>query len=128
MSRRALALAVGVVIVLAGCATPTPSDLDAETAGALQASVVEVATLAADGDVAGAIARLDTLQGEVDAAVASEALTDDRAAEIQAAIDAVRLDLEALVPEPTPTPSAPEQEPGKDKPGKGNKPEKPGKP
>jgi len=124
VSRRALALAVGVVIVLAGCATQAPSDLDVETSGALQASVVEVATLAADGDVSGAIARLDTLQGEVDAAVASDALTDERAESIQEAIDEVRLDLEALVPEPEPTPTPTEPE----KPGKGHKPGKPGKP
>ena len=71
MSRRALALAVGVVIVLAGCASPSP-ELATPISESLQSSVIEVADLAADGDVTGALARLDELQGQLDDAVAAE--------------------------------------------------------
>ena len=121
-----LALVIG--IVLAGCASPAP-ELAAPTAETFQASVIEVADLAADGDVTGALARLDELQGQLDDAEAADEVSATRATVIQQAIDLVRVDLEALVPEPSPTPSPSESE---EKPGNGNnkpgKPEKPGKP
>ena len=121
-----LALVIGMV--LAGCASPAP-ELAAPTAETLQASVIEVAGLAADGDVTGALARLDELQGQLDDAVAADEVSATRATVILQAIDLVRVDLEALVPEPSPTPSPSESE---EKPGNGNnkpgKPEKPGKP
>jgi len=122
--RRAV-LALVMTLALAGCATST--ELAPSTAEGLQASVVEVSTLAADGDVTGALARLDALQAELDSAVAAGDVSAERVATIQQAIDLVRADLEALVPEPEPTPTPTAEKPGKgnDKPGK---PEKPGKP
>jgi hypothetical protein len=107
MTRRRLALAFAsavLVIGLAGCATPT---LDGATGSDLQRSVVEVAELAAAGDAAAAIAQLDDLQTDLDAAIATDLITAARAARIQTAIDAVRIDLETLLaptPEPTATP------------------------
>jgi len=122
---RRAALILAMTLALAGCATAT--ELAPSTAEGLQASVVEVSTLASDGDVTGALARLDALQSELDAAVAAGDVSAERVASIQQAIDLVRADLEALVPEPEPTPTPTAEKPGKgnDKPGK---PEKPGKP
>ena len=120
---RAAVLMLAAVLALAGCASTEPTELDASAADQLQTSVVEVATLAADGDVTGAIEQLDALQAVLDDAVAANDVSVERAATIQAAIDSVRADLVALIPEPEPTPTE-TTEP--EKPGKGN--QKPGKP
>jgi hypothetical protein len=106
--RRRLALVAAAAIIslgLAGCSTPA---LDDATAAQLQHSVIELADLAAAGDTPGAIGRLDQLQTDLDAAIASDLITAARAARVQTAIDAVRADLETLiaaVPAPAPTPS-----------------------
>jgi len=122
-------IGVAVMVMLAGCAPSSPDDLDANRAVALQESVIGVATLAADGDIEGAVLALDALQADVDEAVAADELSAERLAIIQDAIDLVRVDLAGLVPEPSPSPSVTDEQPEKPgKPGKGNKPEKPGKP
>ena len=121
-----LIAAVLVVGLLAGCASES-ADLDSDVATTLQSSVVAVAEPAADGDLTTSLERLDAVQEHLDAAIAEGAVSAERAALIQSAIDAVRADLEMLLtpePEPSATPAEP-QEP--EKPGKGNKPEKPGK-
>ena len=97
----ALALGVGV---LAGCAGTT-TELSGDASAAMQTAVVSVAEAAAADDQTGAIARLDELQQQLDAALADGSVSTERAARIQAAIDAVRTDLQP-VSEPTvePTP------------------------
>lgn len=100
-----LAAAILAAAILSGCA-PSP-DIDAQTSSSLQASVVSIADAAAD-DPASALALLDALAAEVDAAVAQGEITEDRATQIDEAIAAVRTDLQAAVDAVTssdPTPS-----------------------
>jgi hypothetical protein len=100
-----LLTAAALAAVLASCAAP-PTPLSSQTSTALQSGVVAVAESAAAGDPTSALARLDELQQTLDAALAARDVTAERAAAIQAAIDAVRADLEpAPAPsiEPTPT-------------------------
>ena len=66
----------------------------------MQSAVVAVAESAAAGDPTTALARLDELQQQLDAALAAGDVTQERAAAIQSAIDAVRADLQ---PAPAPT-------------------------
>ncbi|RXZ43238.1 hypothetical protein [Agromyces binzhouensis] len=110
--RRALTTAsvtVALAVGLAGCAAgPAISEGDAT---AFRAQVVSIAESSSTGDFADALARLDALQAEVDAAAADGSLDADRAASITEAIALVRADLEAAIaaatpsPEPTPTPT-----------------------
>ena len=91
--RRLAAALAGVALVagLSGCATPA---LDDAAAAQFQESVVAIADSAAAGDLAGAVGGLDELQTELDAAIEADLVTAARAARIQAAIDAVRSDLD----------------------------------
>jgi len=92
--RVAAALAGAALIAgLSGCASPA---FDEAAAAQLQESVVAVAGSAAAGDLPGAVAGLDELQTELDAAVSADLVTAARAARIQTAINAVRSDLESL--------------------------------
>ncbi|MFC9917009.1 hypothetical protein [Agromyces binzhouensis] len=110
--RRALSAAsvtVALAVGLAGCAAgPAISEGDAT---AFRSQVVSIAESSSAGDFADALARLDVLQAEVDAAAADGSLDADRAASITEAIALVRADLEAAIaaatpsPEPTPTES-----------------------
>ena len=138
-TRLTITLAVAALVVLSGCAPQQPP-LDAATADPLNATVLAVATAADGDDPAGALAQLDALQGQLDAAVAGGTVTGERAAGIQSAIDRVRLDLAALValiptepepepetptPTPTPTVTSTENPDDDEKPGKPEKPDKP---
>lgn len=128
-TRLAITLAGTALVILSGCAPQQPP-LDSATADSLNATVVAVATAAEGDDPAGALAQLDALQGQLDAAVAGGSVTGERAAGIQWAIDLVRLDLAALVAlvpteTPTPTPTATEKPDDDEKPGKPEKPDKP---
>jgi hypothetical protein len=97
-----LAIAVIVVAWLAGCAgTPAPSGVAVD----MQSAVVAVAEAAAAGDSAGALAELDGLQQQLDDALAEGAVSAERAAAIQSALDLVRADLQP-VPVPTVEPPA----------------------
>ncbi|WP_243073913.1 hypothetical protein [Microbacterium sp. SS28] len=115
MIRRLAASAAAAAIVVAaltGCASPS---LDTSFGDQLQTSVVEVASAAAGGDLPGAIVQLDEVQAQLQEAIDAEAVTAARAARIQTAIDAVRADLEALVPPaPAPAPEPAPVEPGTD--------------
>ncbi|WP_438853592.1 hypothetical protein [Agromyces sp. M3QZ16-3] len=125
-----LALAAG----LAGCA---PAQDDAGQASGFRTQVVSIAESSAAGEFTDALARLDALQSEVDAAVADGSLDADRSAGITEAIALVRADLEAAIaaatPSPTPTPTPTPTEAGDDQgadpgnSGKGNSDDKPGK-
>ena len=100
MNRRLTsALLVTVVAggALAGCA-PAP-EVSASAAQQLQSSVHLVATQAAASDPTTAVASLDVLQGQLDAAVASDDVSDERAATVQAKIDLVRADLAQKIAE-----------------------------
>ena len=80
---------------LSGCA-PTP-DVSESAAARLQASVQVVAGHAAAGDPAAAVAELDALQTQLDAAVQSGDVADERSETIQTKLDLVRADLVQLV-------------------------------
>lgn len=115
---------VALAAVLAGCAG-TPPTLSSQTSTALQSGVVAVAESAAAGDQTSALARLDELQQTLDAALAAGDVTAERAAAIQAAIDAVRADLQPApapsvepVPQPTVDPGVTDN--GNDNSGPGN--------
>lgn len=101
---RILALIVAT-LVLTSCAPATT--LEATTGAALQQEVVAAATLAAAGDPAGALARLDALEQTLLEATAAGSVSSDRSAQISASVSLVRKDLEALIvpiaPSPTPT-------------------------
>jgi hypothetical protein len=101
---RAFAAAVALTAgVLAGCAA-TPADIADDASAQLQATVVSVAETAAAGDAAGALAQLDVLQQQLDAAVAAGSVTSERATAIQSRIDIVRADLQPA-PQPTVEPA-----------------------
>ncbi|GAA1795242.1 hypothetical protein [Agromyces lapidis] len=97
----------GLGLGLAGCAS------EPDTGDALHASVVRVAERSADEDFTGALAELLLLERDVDEAVAAGDVGAAHEAEIRAAIELVRADLEtaeegarqAATPTPTPTPS-----------------------
>ena len=88
----ALALSAGV---LAGCA-PTPSEISSAVSTELQTTVVAIADAAAAGDAATALAELDQLQQQLDAALADGSVSAERAAAIQTRIDLVRADLQPV--------------------------------
>ncbi|MFE6965145.1 hypothetical protein ACFVAJ_08535 [Agromyces sp. NPDC057679] len=103
----ATVVALGLGLGLAGCAS------EADAGDALHASVVRVAERSADEDFAGALAALLLLERDVDEAVAAGDLPEAQEAEVRAAIELVRDDLEAAEerarqasePSPTPTPA-----------------------
>ncbi|TDN92125.1 hypothetical protein [Microbacterium sp. BK668] len=108
MSPRFAAAVAGGLLVVGLTACAPQSSLDAAAGASMQDTVVAVAELAANRDTAGATARLDELQSQLDAAIDGDLVTAARAARIQDAIDAVRADLAALSttpPDPSPTPS-----------------------
>lgn len=93
----ALALSAGI---LTGCAG-TPPDISSDTSEQMQTTVVSIGESAAAGDAAHALAQLDELQQQLDAALAGGSVSADRAAAIQSRMDLVRADLQ---PEPEPAP------------------------
>ena len=121
---RVLVIALSVAL-LSGCSREA-SDLHPSTAKELQSAVVGVAQSAADGNLSGALAQLDALESSLRQETAAGAITGDRSARIEAAIEVVRSDLEerlaASTPTPTPSPTTPaKDEKGHDKGGKGGK-------
>ena len=109
--RRAIAAASVTIALVGGLAACTAEpDLAAEQSQAYRAQVVAIAESSAAGDYAAAIAALDALQAEIDAAVADGTLTDDREQRIREAMTLVRADLDAAIaaatpPEPAPAPT-----------------------
>ena len=87
----------------------------------LHESVVQIAQRASVEDFTGAMAELLLLERAVDAAVAAGELDDAREAEIRAAIDLVRADLDAAAtPTPTPVPAPAPADTGNDGNGDGD--------
>lgn len=118
MTTRAAVAAVILALSLSGCAAAPPA-LDQPTAERLQNGVRSVTTAVSAGDYADAQSALDALQADLLAAASAGAVTGERSARIQTAINQVGADLaaaiEAATPTPTPTPTPTEDsKPGKD--------------
>ena len=96
----AAALAVALTFGLSACGASSES-----TAAAMHASVVQIAERAAAGDYAGALAELALLDRDVTNAADNGTIDAAREAEIRAAMDLVRADLEAADAPATPTPT-----------------------
>jgi hypothetical protein len=101
----AASIALATALTLSGCAADT-TGITADTSDLLQSSVVVAAEQAAAGDTAGALSALDTLQAQLQQGSAAGDISADRAAAIQAAIDAVRTDLQ-----PAPATDSPVDDP-----------------
>jgi hypothetical protein len=128
-----------VAAALSGC-TPAPPEIGAAAAKELHSSVLAVTQAAATGDIAGALADLNTLEAQLREATASGDVSADRNARIEASINLVRADLTAALPpspasSPSPTTSKPTPKGGtgsnqtgpSDTPGKGDPGKKKGK-
>jgi hypothetical protein len=89
--------------LLAGC---SPADLDGAVAGQLQTRVAAAKQLAAAQDFPAALAELQQLNLDVAAAAEQGKVSQDRKTRIEAAISAIRGDLEAAIT-PAPAPTAP---------------------
>jgi len=107
----ALALAVG--LGLSACAS---TDDEAAT---MHASVVRISERAASADYVGALAELERLEADVDAASADGSLDAAQEQEVREAIELVRADLEAeeVATTPTPTPTTDDSDDSDDSPG-----------
>jgi len=85
-----------MVVLVSGAAltacAPAPAVSDEASQG-MQASVQLVAEHAAANDLAAAVSELDALQARLDGAKKSGDVSDERSADVQAAIDLVRADL-----------------------------------
>ncbi len=99
---------VAATLVLAGCTPP------AAAPSAWQQSVQTLASQAATGDYASALANLDALEADVIARRDAGEITADEADGILSRIATVRADLASLAPTPTPTPTEQETEPAQD--------------
>ena len=88
---RAVAATIAIALLLTGCAAQDP--YPAATSDSLQEKVLEISTLAADGNPADALTRLGELTESTETAHNDGDLTDDRYAAITAAIDDVSTDL-----------------------------------
>ncbi len=91
--------AAALLLALSGCA---PAPISAETSGALQQNVVSIAESAASGDIETAVAEADRMQQQLSAGLADGSIGAAEGASIQTALDAVRTDLQALLPAPAP--------------------------
>ena len=120
MKRRITLIVLGTCILLSGCATTANDSYSADTADALQGSVLAVSEASAAGDPESALARLDDLQALLLDAYGAGSVTKPRFDSITAAIDLVRADLELAISHQVPT--------GEDKPGKPDEPDTPDKP
>ncbi|MET0989034.1 MAG: hypothetical protein ABWY54_00155, partial [Glaciihabitans sp.] len=105
LTRISSTVAAGILTaaLLTSCSS-TPALTD-DASAELQSAVSAVATPAAANDPAGALAALDTMQATLDAQIGAGSVTAERAAEIQANIDQVRADLQAIQSTPAPAPA-----------------------
>lgn len=94
--RRAMAALTGCMLAagLAGCAGAAP-ELEADAGAKLQQRVLEVTRSAAGSNPAAALASLNKLSAELDAAAAAGQVSFKRHRSIMAAISSVRADLTA---------------------------------
>lgn len=107
-------------VLLAGCAGVP--ELDEEAAGKFQARVAAAKQFAAQQEFRGAVAELEQLGNDVQAAGDQGRLSQERQSRIEASIAKVRADLEAAIAAaepPTPGPTVPSVEPQEERGGKG---------
>jgi len=110
--KKLLSAFAGAALVLsltAGCQTTAP-DITPDQAEAFQSRVLEVTSAVAEGGWAAALGALTALEGELDAAAAAGDISFARHQRIEAAMTAVREDVQAAIdaqakPEPAPTPT-----------------------
>ena len=109
MRRRSTSLlatvALTVAVTLSGCAAAS-DEIAAGTSELMQSTIVTAAGQAASGDSTNALATLDTLQAQLQDALAAGDITAERAATVQQSIDLVRADLQpvpAVAPAPEET-------------------------
>lgn len=101
MRRLALSAVLAATIALSGCAA-TPA-IETDTAERLQQTVLTVSDSAAAGDLAGALASLDAVVTELEAARVRGEVSEDRYARISAAVESLRAYLVGqTVPPPAP--------------------------
>lgn len=106
MSPRRLAVATAIVVSaamgLGGCAS-SPAEIAPSTSEVMQSTIVTAAEQAAAGDTSAALVAIDSLQAQLEKAIASGDVSASRAISIQQSIDLVRGDLQpAPVVEPAP--------------------------
>lgn len=105
MKRWLTVSALTVTLVLAGCA-PQPAVIEQGAADRLQQAVLTVSTSAHGNDLPGALASLDAVAAELEAAKVRGEVTEDRYLRISRAIEAVRAYLQqATAPKPAPAPA-----------------------
>ncbi|WP_411720764.1 hypothetical protein [Mycetocola sp.] len=111
MRKKLLSAFAGATLVLsltAGCQATAP-DITTDQAEALQSRVLAVTSAVAEGGYAAALEALTALETELDAAAAAGDISFARHQRIEAAMSAVRKDVQAAidaqsVPEPAPAP------------------------
>lgn len=114
MRNKVISVVAGAALVLGlttGCQA-TPPDITEEKAAQLQSQVLAITSAVADGGYAAALDALTALQTELDAAAADGSLSFARHQRIEAAMAAVRADIQAAIDAqavPTPAPSEPEE-------------------
>ncbi|MET0713951.1 MAG: hypothetical protein ABWY57_03490 [Mycetocola sp.] len=121
MRKKLLSAFAGAALVLSlttGCQT-APPDITADQAKAFQSRVLAITGAVADGGYAAALEALTALETELDAAAAAGSVSFARHQRIEAAMTAVRADVQAAidaqaVPEPEPAP-APTRAPAPEK-------------
>jgi type IV secretory pathway VirB10-like protein len=108
---RLLSVLTGAALVLSltTACQATPPDLAADQAKTFQSRVLAITTSVADGGYAAALESLTALETELDAAAADGSITFSRHQRIEAALFAVRADIETAIaaPEPEPAPVEP---------------------
>ncbi|SFN38055.1 hypothetical protein [Mycetocola miduiensis] len=114
MRKKLLSAFAGAALVLsltAGCQT-APPDITSDQAAAFQSRVLAITGAVADGGYAAALEALTALETELDAAAAAGSVSFARHQRIEAAMTAVRADVQAAIdaqavpePEPAPIPS-----------------------
>jgi outer membrane biosynthesis protein TonB len=107
----AVAGATLVLVLATGCQATQP-DIAPDQAAAFQSRVLAVTTAVAEGGYAAALETLTALESELNAAAAAGDVTFARHERIEAAMTAVRTDIQAAidaqsVPEPAPAPVTP---------------------
>ena len=111
MKRWFIGIVVASSLVVTGCAESSEA-IDGGTAERLQESVLAVSTAAHGDDLTAALAGLDEVEGELEAAKAQGDVTEDRYLRVLSAIDAVRdyltVKISTANPAPTEEAEAPE--------------------
>ncbi len=105
-----LVLASSLVIGVSGCQN-APPDISADRAQQFQSDVLSISTAVAAGSLAEALDEVESVEAELDAAAADGTISFSRHQRIDAALAAVKSDLQAAIaaatPAHTPSPVSP---------------------